>query len=362
MREHQLAAVFVEIADTLVDDFDVIEFMQLLADRSVSVVGVSAAGLLLTDQRGALRVIAASTEETKLLELFQLQSDQGPCLDCFHTGRPVVCADLSGPSARRWPRFAAEARKTGFAAVHAVPMRLRDEVIGALNLFHNRPAALPEETLALAQALADRGYGLAIDARGTDDLERARAALAQTTAVTAVAGDVADPAHRAALAAAVPSRLDALVNNASDLGPTPLPPLAELPPAQLQRVLAVNVVAPLALTQLVLPALRSSGGTVLDISSDAAVEAYEGWGGYGASKAALDQLTAVLGVEHPELRSYAVDPGDMATDMHQAAFPGEDISDRPAPETVVPGLLALVDGDLPSGRYRAADLVTAVAR
>ena len=155
MREHQLAAVFVEIADTLVDDFDVIEFMQLLADRSVSVVGVSAAGLLLTDQRGALRVIAASTEETKLLELFQLQSDQGPCLDCFHTGRPVVCADLSGASARRWPRFAAEARKTGFAAVHAVPMRLRDEVIGALNLFHTRPAALTEETLALAQALAD---------------------------------------------------------------------------------------------------------------------------------------------------------------------------------------------------------------
>jgi NAD(P)-dependent dehydrogenase (short-subunit alcohol dehydrogenase family) len=124
-------------------------------------------------------------------------------------------------------------------------------------------------------------------------------------------------------------------------------------------VLDVNVVAPLALLQAVLPALRAAGGTVVDISSDAAVEAYAGWGGYGASKAALDQLTAVVAVENPGLRVYAVDPGDMATDMHQAAFPGEDISDRPAPETVVPSLLALLDGDLPSGRYRASDLVPA---
>jgi GAF domain-containing protein len=155
MREHQLAAVFVEIADTLVDDFDVIEFLQLLADQCVRVVDVSAAGLLLTDQRGALRVVAASTEETKLLELFQLQSDEGPCLDCFRTGRPVAVADLSGATGQRWPRFAAEARRTGFASVHALPMRLRDEVIGALNLFHTQPVALTEPTLALAQALAD---------------------------------------------------------------------------------------------------------------------------------------------------------------------------------------------------------------
>jgi GAF domain-containing protein len=155
MREHQLAAVFVEIADTLVDDFDVIEFLQRLADQCVSVVEVSAAGLLLTDQRGALRVVAASTEETKLLELFQLQSDQGPCLDCFRTGRPVAGVDLSGADAQRWPRFAAEARRTGFASVHALPMRLRDEVIGALNLFHVQPGGLSEPTLALAQALAD---------------------------------------------------------------------------------------------------------------------------------------------------------------------------------------------------------------
>jgi transcriptional regulator with GAF, ATPase, and Fis domain len=155
MRQQQLAAIFVEIADTLVDDFDVIEFLQLLADRSVSVVEVSAAGLLITDQRGALRVVAASTEETKLLELFQLQSDEGPCLDCFHTGRPVAVADLSGVSAQRWPRFAAEARRTGFSSVHALPMRLRDEVIGALNLFHTESVALSPEALALAQALAD---------------------------------------------------------------------------------------------------------------------------------------------------------------------------------------------------------------
>jgi transcriptional regulator with GAF, ATPase, and Fis domain len=155
MRQQQLATIFVEIADTLVDDFDVIEFLHLLADRSVSVVEVSAAGLLITDQRGALRVVAASTEETKLLELFQLQADEGPCLDCFHTGRPVAVADLSAASEQRWPRFAAEARRTGFSSVHALPMRLRDEVIGALNLFHTEPVALTPESLALAQALAD---------------------------------------------------------------------------------------------------------------------------------------------------------------------------------------------------------------
>jgi NAD(P)-dependent dehydrogenase (short-subunit alcohol dehydrogenase family) len=214
---------------------------------------------------------------------------------------------------------------------------------------------------ALATALNDRGWRLAIDGRDAARLTATAAGLPRPELATAVAGDVADPAHRAALAAAIGDRLDLLVNNASELGPSPLPRLADLAPAELQRILDVNVVAPLALVQELLPALRSAGGTVLDISSDAAVEAYEGWGGYGASKAALDQLTAVLGVENPELRIYAVDPGDMATDMHQAAFPGEDISDRPAPETVVPSLLALVDGDLPSGRYRAADVIPAEA-
>jgi NAD(P)-dependent dehydrogenase (short-subunit alcohol dehydrogenase family) len=214
---------------------------------------------------------------------------------------------------------------------------------------------------ALTAALADRGWRLVVDGRDAGRLATAVEAFAHPDRVTAVPGDVADPRHRAALAAAVGPRLDLLVNNASELGPSPLPSLADLREADLRHVLDVNVVAPLALVQAVLPALRTARGTVVDISSDAAVEAYAGWGGYGTSKAALDQLTAVLAVEHPELRIYAVDPGDMATDMHQAAFPGEDISDRPAPESVVPALLALLDGELPSGRYRAAELVPAEA-
>ncbi len=212
---------------------------------------------------------------------------------------------------------------------------------------------------ALTAALNDRGWHLVVDGRDPARLAAAVAALPRPDLVTALAGDVADPGHRAALAAAVPGRLDALVNNASDLGPSPLPRLADLAPAALARVLAVNTVAPLALVQAVLPALRAAGGRVLDVSSDAAVEAYPGWGGYGASKAALDHLSAVLAVEEPALRVYAVDPGDMRTDMHQAAFPGEDIGDRPEPESVVPALLRLLEDDLPSGRYRAADLPAA---
>jgi NAD(P)-dependent dehydrogenase (short-subunit alcohol dehydrogenase family) len=212
---------------------------------------------------------------------------------------------------------------------------------------------------ALATELSGRGWRLVVDARDGARLTDAVAALPRPDLVTAVPGDVADPAHRTDLAAAVGDRLDLLVNNASDLGPTPLPPLAELLPAQLQRVLAVNVVAPLALTQLVLPALRTAGGTVLAISSDAAVESYPGWGGYGASKAALDRLTAVLAVEEPELRVHAVDPGDMDTAMHRAADP--EATGLPSPDTVVPALLRLVDERPPSGRYRAADVVPAEA-
>jgi NAD(P)-dependent dehydrogenase (short-subunit alcohol dehydrogenase family) len=215
---------------------------------------------------------------------------------------------------------------------------------------------------ALAAALAAEGWRLVLDARDGDRLAAAVAAVPFPDRVTALAGDVSDPAHRAALAEAVPDRLDLLVNNASDLGPSPLPPLAELPLPAFERVLAVNTVAPLGLVQLLLPALRRAGGRVLQISSDAAVEAYPGWGGYGASKAALDQLSAVLAAEEPELRVYAVDPGDMATDMHQAAFPGEDISDRATPESVVPALLRLVREPLPSGRYRAAELAPAGTR
>ena len=214
---------------------------------------------------------------------------------------------------------------------------------------------------ALAAELNRRGWRLVLDARDARRLAGAVATLPRPELVAAVPGDVTDPEHRTALAEAVGPRLDLLVNNASDLGPSPLPPLAELGPGALRRIIEVNAVAPLALLQALLPALRAAGGRIVDVTSDAAVEAYAGWGGYGASKAALDQLTAVLAVEHPELRVYAVDPGDMATEMHQAAFPGEDISDRPTPETVVPALLALVDGDLPSGRYRAAELPVTVA-
>src|SRR3954471_11637177 len=221
--------------------------------------------------------------------------------------------------------------------------------------------------LALTRALAADGWRggwrsgpPAPPPRPEDALRRAAEALPR---VVAAPGDVADAAHRAELAAAVTAagRLDLVVHNASALGPSPLPPLAAHPLEELEHVYRVDVLAPLALTQLLLADLRARHGTLVAISSDAAVEAYPGWGGYGSAKAALDQLTAVLAVENPDLHVYAVDPGDMATDMHQAAFPGEDISDRPAPETVVPALLALLDGDRPSGRYRAADLMPAEA-
>jgi NAD(P)-dependent dehydrogenase (short-subunit alcohol dehydrogenase family) len=211
---------------------------------------------------------------------------------------------------------------------------------------------------AVAAGLARRGWTLIVDARDPGALAEAAATL-DGDGHTALPGDVTDPAHRAALAAAVEraGRLDLLVHNASDLGPSPLPHLADLPVDAFRRVLEVNAVAPLALTQLLLPALAASDGALVTVSSDAAVEAYEGWGGYGASKAALDQLTAVLAAELPALRVYALDPGDMRTDMHQAAFPGEDISDRAEPETVVPALLRLVDERPPSGRYTAASLL-----
>ena len=215
--------------------------------------------------------------------------------------------------------------------------------------------------LALARALAHRGWSLVLDARGADALAAAADELSTHTTVAAIAGDVADPAHRAALVSAARDLggLDALVNNASLLGPSPQPALADYPLDELRRVYEANVIAPLALVQDALPVLRWGGG-VLAVTSDAAVEAYEGWGGYGSSKAALEQLTAVLATEHPELRVYRVDPGDLRTQMHQEAFPGEDISDRPPPEVAVPGLLVLLEGDLPSGRYRAQELASPV--
>lgn len=154
MSERQLAEAFVELADTLVDDFDLMDFLHQVTVRCAQVLGVAAAGVLLTDQRGALRVAAASTEQTRLLELLQLQTDEGPCPECFHSGRPVAVADLS-TAADRWPRFVAQARQSGFASVHALPMRLRADLIGALNLFGDRPCALEERTIQLGQALAD---------------------------------------------------------------------------------------------------------------------------------------------------------------------------------------------------------------
>jgi NAD(P)-dependent dehydrogenase (short-subunit alcohol dehydrogenase family) len=211
---------------------------------------------------------------------------------------------------------------------------------------------------ALARTLAARNWSLVLDARGAPDLDAVAQELSGWTRVVALAGDVADPEHRAALAAAAAGlgSVDLLVNNASVLGPSPQPALADYPLAELDRVYRVNVLAPLGLIQLLLPALTATGGRIVNVSSDAAVEPYPGWGGYGSAKAALDQITAVLAAERPDLRVYGFDPGDMRTDLHQQAFPGEDISDRPEPETVVPALLRLIDGDLPSGRYRVADL------
>lgn len=217
--------------------------------------------------------------------------------------------------------------------------------------------------LALAHGLADRGWHLIIDGRDGATLDGARSALAARTRVTAVRGDVADPAHRAELAAAVEraGRLDLLVNNASTLGPSPLPALADVDEATLADVHRTNAIAPLLLFQAVVAALEESGGTMIAITSDAAGGPWPGWGVYGSSKAALEQLVRVLGAEHPGVAVYAVDPGDLRTDMHQAAFPGEDISDRPEPATVVPAVLSLLDARPPSGRYRAAELTAVEA-
>jgi len=216
--------------------------------------------------------------------------------------------------------------------------------------------------LALARALLASGWRVIVDAR------RAGHLAADLPGAVVVPGDVTDPPHRDALASAVnglapagEQRLDLLVNNASDLGPAPLPRLSDVPLAAVRRVYETNLIAPLAVTQTFLPLLRASHGIVVNISSDAAVEAYQGWGAYGSSKAALDQLTAVLAAEEPGLAVYSVDPGDMRTEMHQAAFPNDDISDRPAPETVVPALLRLITTRPPSGRLRAADLTGASA-
>ncbi len=214
---------------------------------------------------------------------------------------------------------------------------------------------------ALSAGLAAAGYALVIDARDGQALARAASGIrasAPGAEVTALAGDITDPAHRAALREAA-GEIDLLVNNAGTLGAAPLPALADYPVGELRAAFEANVIAPIALIQLFLPVLRERGGAVLNVTSDAGVEPYAGWGGYGAAKAALEQASNVLAAEENAVRIWWVDPGDLRTDMHQAAFPGEDISDRPLPASVVPAFVRLVTERPPSGRYRAAELVPA---
>ena len=215
--------------------------------------------------------------------------------------------------------------------------------------------------LALARQLAQRGWNLIIDARGADTLEAVRDELAEYTQVIAIAGDVTDPTHRQALAVAAQELggLDAVVNNAGVLGPSPRPHLLAYPLEALEAVFRVNVIAPLGVLQALQEQLKPAA-CILNITSDAGVQAYRGWGGYGSSKAALEQLSAILAAENRSWRVYWVDPGDMRTQMHQEAFPGEDISDRPLPEESVPGLVALLEGEMPSGRYVAREVLMAV--
>jgi NAD(P)-dependent dehydrogenase (short-subunit alcohol dehydrogenase family) len=212
--------------------------------------------------------------------------------------------------------------------------------------------------LALARRLARDGWSLIIDARGAEALEAARVELEALSSVMALPGDVADEEHRRALAkvARDAGGLDALVNNASILGPSPQPQLLDYPLDALNEVYRVNTIAPLALVQAVQRELNP-GARIVNVTSDAGVRPYPGWGGYGPSKAALEHLSAILAAENPSLRVYWVDPGDMRTQMHQEAFPGEDISDRPLPEDSMPGLIELLEDDLPSGRYEARALI-----
>jgi len=212
--------------------------------------------------------------------------------------------------------------------------------------------------LALARGLASRGWNLVLTARDAERLRGVRDELAARTHVAALAGDVIDPRHRQALAVLARGNagLDAIINNAGLLGPSPQPALLTYPLEALVEVFLANVLAPLAVIQELRDELKP-GARIVNVTSDAAVTAYPTWGGYGASKAALEQLSAVLAAENPDVRVYWVDPGDMRTDMQQAAYPGEDLSDRPLPETKVPAFVAVLEGDLPSGRYIASEIV-----
>jgi NAD(P)-dependent dehydrogenase (short-subunit alcohol dehydrogenase family) len=214
---------------------------------------------------------------------------------------------------------------------------------------------------AVATGLAETGWRLILTARNPDDLATVAAELHWRVEVTVLAGDLTDPDHRNRLIGLAGGQLDLLVNNAGVLGPSPQPRLADYPIDVLRTVYEINVLAPLALTQLALPALRAANGVLVNITSDAAVEGYEGWGGYGSGKAALEQASRVLAAEEPDIRVWWIDPGDLRTRMHQEAFPGEDISDRPLPETVVPAFLRLLHDRPASGRYRLPELLTAEA-
>jgi NAD(P)-dependent dehydrogenase (short-subunit alcohol dehydrogenase family) len=216
--------------------------------------------------------------------------------------------------------------------------------------------------LALAERLVKEGWKLIIDARGEAALAAAYQKLAALGRVLAVQGDVTDPAHRQELAvtAARLGGVDLVVNNAGMLGPSPQPALLDYPLEILEQVYRANVIAPLGVIQAIRKHLKPDA-VILNITSDAGVEAYPGWGGYGSSKAALEQLSSILAAENPDWRVYWLDPGDMRTAMHQAAYPGEDISDRPLPEASVPGILELIGSDRPSGRYRASQFAGAAS-
>jgi NAD(P)-dependent dehydrogenase (short-subunit alcohol dehydrogenase family) len=215
---------------------------------------------------------------------------------------------------------------------------------------------------ALAFELAHRGWSLTIDARHAEPLTRTAQALSELTSVRAISGDIGDAEHRDQLVAAAADvgKLDLLINNASDLGGSPLPRLRDLGPAAYELLLRTNVVAPQQLIRAVLPYLEPHA-LIINVSSDAGVDHYETWGGYGSSKAALDHQTLTWAAEEPDLTWYSLDPGDLRTAMQQAAYPGEDISDRPEPETVAPIVVALISSGLPSGRYRAADLAATLS-